>query len=194
MNEKEDAEEEHEGDGDYETESSPARRGSRGRARAKGRSGDRRKSRLYLLLPLPYRCPPIPASTEADDVLGEEEDRDGETPTNGKEKKRRFEWDMDVPLGSRVLVENISEKGGEVWKVHVDRNLLLDMFPRIVSPPCPGAQRSGVLRPRWVVHANPPPPGGFSLPCQQLVAPESDIVHDRCQSCLQRHRSHQLPC
>ena len=91
MNEKEEAEEEHEGDGDYETESSPARRGSRGRARAKGGSGDRRKSRLYLLLPLPYRCPPIPASTEADDVLGEEEDRDGETPTNGKERKRRWE-------------------------------------------------------------------------------------------------------
>ena len=70
---------------------------------------------------------------------------------------------MDVPLGSSVLMVNISEKGGDVWKVHVDKNLLLDTFPRVVSSLCPGAQRSGVLRPRWVVHANPPPPGGFSL-------------------------------
>ena len=39
-------------------------------------------------------------------------------------KKKRWEWDVDVPLGSSVL--EISEKGGAVWKVYVDRNFLLD--------------------------------------------------------------------
>jgi len=36
----------------------------------------------------------------------------------------KMEWDVDVSLGSSVL--EISEKGGAVWKVYVDRNFLLD--------------------------------------------------------------------
>ena len=69
---------------------------------------------------------PISASTEADDGSDEEDDGDGETIPNGKENKnqKRWEWDVDVPLGSSIL--EISEKGGAVWKVYVDRNFLLD--------------------------------------------------------------------
>ena len=69
---------------------------------------------------------PILTSTEVDDGSDEEEDGGGEVATtNGKEnRKRRWEWDVDVPLGSSVL--EISEKGGAVWKVYVDRNFLLD--------------------------------------------------------------------
>jgi len=71
-------------------------------------------------------CSPTSASTETDDGSDEEEDGDGETIANGKENKnkKRWEWDVDVPLGSSVL--EISENGGAVWKVYVDRNFLLD--------------------------------------------------------------------
>jgi len=75
---------------------------------------------------VPLRSP-ISTSTETDDGSDEEEDVDGEVlVTNGKEnkKKQKLEWDVDVPLGSSVL--EISEKGGAVWKVYVDRNFLLD--------------------------------------------------------------------
>ena len=68
-------------------------------------------------------CPQISAPTEANDG-SDEEDGDGETLTHGKESTNRWEWDLDVPLGSSVL--EISEKGGAVWKVYVDRNFLLD--------------------------------------------------------------------
>ena len=68
-------------------------------------------------------CPPISASTEADDGSDEEGAGDGESLADGKEKKR-WEWDVDVPLGSSA--PEISEKGGAVWKVYVDRNPLLN--------------------------------------------------------------------
>ena len=68
-------------------------------------------------------CPQISASTVADNGSGEE-DGDGETFTNGKESKKRWEWDLDVPLGSSVL--EISEKGRVVWGVYVDRDFLSD--------------------------------------------------------------------
>ena len=42
--------------------------------------------------------------------------------TGGKIK--RSDRSVDVPLGSSVL--EISEKGGAVWKVYVNRNFLLD--------------------------------------------------------------------
>jgi len=85
-------------------------------------------------------CPSISASAEADDG-------DGEILANLKEdKKKRWEWDLDVPLGPSVL--ETSEKGGAVWKVyHVDRNFSPDTLPWIVSSLSPDAQRSGVLLP-----------------------------------------------
>jgi len=44
--------------------------------------------------------------------------------TGRKTRTSEWEWDVDVPLGWNVL--EISEKGGAVWKVYVDRNFLLD--------------------------------------------------------------------
>ena len=67
-----------------------------------------------------------PPSSHRRGTREEEEGGDGEVTTaNGKEnKKQRWEWDVDVPLGSSVL--EIGEKGGAIWKVYVDRNFLLD--------------------------------------------------------------------
>ena len=74
---------------------------------------------------VPLRSP-TSGSPEADDGSDEEEGGGREAVTaNGKEnKKQRWEWDVDVPLGSSVL--EIGEKGGAIWKVYVDRNFLLD--------------------------------------------------------------------
>jgi len=74
---------------------------------------------------VPLRSP-ISTTTGADDGSEEEEDGDEEpVAANGKENEhKRWEWDVDIPLGSSVL--EIGEKGGAVWKVYVDRNFLLD--------------------------------------------------------------------
>jgi hypothetical protein len=155
MNEDKDPEEEREDDGDYEAEPSPTKRGAKGKRKGKGKGKVGRPKKVKVApasLPVaaiptvpavsailgeedvtvkinnaivPLRSP-ISTPTEADDGSDDEGDGDGEgIVANGKENaKQRWEWDVDVPLGSSVL--EISEKGGAVWKVYVDRNFLLD--------------------------------------------------------------------
>jgi len=148
MNEEKGPEVEHEGDGDHEAESSPAGRGvkGKGRGRGQGKVGKPKKAKVAPPHPITQLtttappvnavsgeedvmvkinntaaplCPPILASTEAEDGSDEEEDGDGETLANGKENnKKGWEWDVDVPLGLSAS-EISSEKGGAVWRVYV---------------------------------------------------------------------------
>ena len=155
MNEDKDAEEEHEDDGEYEVEPSPAKRGAKGKRKGKGKGKVGRPKKVKVVPPPPViAVPPTTTVPSVSTVLGEEDvtvkinntvvplrfslstskeavdESDGEedgpdATANGKENKnKRWEWDVDVPLGSSVL--EISEKGGAVWKVYVDRNFLLD--------------------------------------------------------------------
>lgn len=156
MNEDKEPEEEHEDDGDYEVETSPTKRGSKGKRKGKGKGKVGRPKKVKVAPPPPAPVTPVSTTVPpANAVLGEEDvtvkindtvvplrspvsssteaeggsdeggDGDGETMANGKENKnKRWEWDVEIPLGSSVL--EISEKGGAVWKVYVDRNFLLD--------------------------------------------------------------------
>jgi len=76
-------------------------------------------------LVVPLRSPNS-ASAEANDGSEEEKCGNGEVATaNGKEtKKQRWEWDVDIPLGSSDL--EIGEKAGAIWEIYLDRNFLLD--------------------------------------------------------------------
>jgi hypothetical protein len=154
MNEDKDVEEEHEDDGDYEIEPSPSKRGAKGKRKGKGKGKVGRPKKIKVAPPPPVpAAPPTTVVHSVNTVLGEEdvtvkinnavvplrsptststeavdesdEEDDADSPAaNGKENKKIWEWDVDVPLGSSVL--EIGEKAGAVWKVYVDRNFLLD--------------------------------------------------------------------
>lgn len=154
MNEDKDAEEEHEDDGDYDLEPSPAKRGVKGKRKGKGKGKVGRPKKVKIVPPPPVAAAPpatvpsvnsvlgeeevtvkinntavplrspVSTTTETADESDDEEDGDGVTANGRENKNKRWEWDVDVPLGSSVL--EISEKGGALWKVFVDRNFLLD--------------------------------------------------------------------